>query len=183
MNLASEVIGEEEQVSSDAMEIDMKSNNLNFIFKDCFDSSILNHISLTPSPKPSPKHTPSPVHNRFQLSEPVIDSPNPTPIIHILENGTNLVDSEHPTAKDQPEPSPSPKTQRATQTKPQPTPQPSPKPTPQPEPSSVHNQSQVQVTYEPHIETVQVFLDQPPPETNLNQTIQENQPYAHHSSP
>lgn len=31
-----------------------------------------------------------------QHSEPMIDSPNPIPIIQILENVMNLVDSEHP---------------------------------------------------------------------------------------
>lgn len=74
----------------------MTGNNLNSIFEDCFNYSILNHISPTPSPKPSCKpylkHTSSPI----QQSEPVMDPPNQTPNIQILENVMNLVDSKHP---------------------------------------------------------------------------------------
>lgn len=99
-NIASEVFGNEDQATSDAIETDMKSNNLNFTLEDCFESSTLNHISPRPSqkspPKPSIEHTPLHVHNRVQLSKLVMDFSNPTPIIHILENAMNLVDSEHP---------------------------------------------------------------------------------------
>lgn len=73
--VVSEVVIEENQTTSDALEIDMKGINLNSILKDGFDYSTLNHISPTPSPNPSanpsPKHTSSPV----QQSEPMVESP------------------------------------------------------------------------------------------------------------
>lgn len=72
------------------MKIDMKGNNMNSNFEDCFDSYTLNYISPTPSPnpslKPSPKHTSSFV----QQSKHMVESPNPTPIIQILEKVMNL---------------------------------------------------------------------------------------------
>lgn len=74
----------------------MTCNNLNFIFQDYFDASTLKNISLTPLPKLSLKHTPSTIHRIVQQSEAVMDSPNPTPIIQILENAINPDDYEHP---------------------------------------------------------------------------------------
>lgn len=74
----------------------MIGNNLDYNLEGCFDSSILNHISLTPpsnpSPKPCLKHTLSLV----QQSDLVVESDNPTPILQILEKAMNLDDFEHP---------------------------------------------------------------------------------------
>lgn len=56
-NIVSEVVGEETQVVPNVMETDILSSKLNYVFKDCFDSSTLNHLSPTPSPKPYTKHT------------------------------------------------------------------------------------------------------------------------------
>lgn len=103
LNLYPKVIGEEDHATPNAMGTGMICNNLKFILEDCFDSSTLNHISptpsLTPSPKPSPENTPSPVHNKVQLLEHVMDSLNLTPIIQILESVMSLVDYEHPTGE------------------------------------------------------------------------------------
>lgn len=77
----------------------MTSNNLNSAFEDCFDSSTLNHKSPKPSPNPSlkpyPKHNSSPIHQ----SKPMVESPNSTDIIQILEKPMNLDDSEHPASE------------------------------------------------------------------------------------
>lgn len=81
INLASEVVDEEKQAASDVMETDMTNNNLNSIFEDCFDYSKLNHISLTPSPKPSYKPSPKHISSLVHKSEPVMNSTNLTPII------------------------------------------------------------------------------------------------------
>lgn len=98
-NLASEAFVEKEQAALDAKETDITRNILNYIFEDLFDSSTLNHISPTPSPKQSLKHTPSPTHNIVQLSEHVMYSPIHTPVLQILDNSLNLVDSKHPTGE------------------------------------------------------------------------------------
>lgn len=95
-NLPFEVVGEKNQAASDVVESDITGNNMNSIYKDCFYSSTLNHISATPSPKPSPRHTPSPIPNIIQHLEHMMDSPYPTLIIQVLENVMNLVDSKHP---------------------------------------------------------------------------------------
>lgn len=67
-NLASKVVGKEEQVTLDAMETDITSNYLKSILEDCPDFFILNHISPTPlsksPPKPSPEHNPSHVRSK-----------------------------------------------------------------------------------------------------------------------
>lgn len=81
INLASEVVDEEKQAASDVMETDMTNSSLNSIFEDCFDYSTLNHISLTPSPKPSYKPSPEHISSLVHKSEPVMNSTNLTPII------------------------------------------------------------------------------------------------------
>lgn len=98
-NFASKATGEENLSTPDAMKIDITGRNIKSSFDDCFDYSTLNHKLPTPSPnpsnKPSPKHTSSLAHQ----SEPMMESPNPTPIIQILEKAMNVYDSEHPTGE------------------------------------------------------------------------------------
>lgn len=72
----------------------MTGNNLNSIFV-FFYSSTLNQKSPTPSPNPSPKPSRKHTSSLVQQSELMVESPNPTLIIQILEKAMNLADSEN----------------------------------------------------------------------------------------
>lgn len=87
----SSVLSEEvvpETVASDALNSGKTSINLNLVSEDDFDRTTYNHISPTPSPIPSPKHTSLPTNELTGVHNQLVEfsaSEQPSPLKTMLE--------------------------------------------------------------------------------------------------